>query len=179
MMRGQRSQAPIHAAAGAGNWDAVAALGPNSAMLQLCDANGRSPFHVAIVEGHATVAEKLLALPRGNLVVDWSDVSLRTPLHDAAARGMAVVVSQLLKYGATEQPDEDAMTPTDEARAHGHHDVLKALVANAVHVERAHAPGAWACLLLGFPFLGVLCACLALFTRSPTLAVDDPIAMAE
>eukprot|EP00887_Chlorella_sp_A99_P005549 scaffold1.g5549.t1 len=97
-------------------------------------SSGYTPLHYAAREGHADVAEFLLA--------SGADINAATrsggaaPLHRAAYTGRAGVVRLLLRHGADlSLQDADGQTAAHKAAAGGHQDVLAVLLAAAPGLE--------------------------------------------
>ena len=62
------------------------------------DDDGDTPLHVAVLNGHLDMVERLLSLGAG--VEPAERMSGRTPLHYAALGGLRNIVEALLKHGA-------------------------------------------------------------------------------
>ncbi|KAH0552985.1 hypothetical protein GP486_006818 [Trichoglossum hirsutum] len=104
----------------AGTWpNPRSANGPNSET---------TPLHMALIEKHPDVAERLLQSP--DIEIDAIDGSGKTPLHLAACRGNLRVVKELLLLGADAEGGKTTeLTPLRAAAQEGHLEVIKALLA--------------------------------------------------
>ena len=89
------------------------------------DSEGTTPLMVAAAQGHAALAEGLLAKGANS---DLRDRRGRTALHHAAAAGSHGAVQVLAgTAGGVDPVDEIGRTPLHEAAAGGHAEVVKCL----------------------------------------------------
>ena len=112
--------APLHAAARAGDADLVELLLAAGGTADALNADGAAPAHVAARCGNAGALAMLLADGVGTQT-DAEDVDGWTALHHAADGGHAECVQLLLSAGASADPrDSVALTPLHRAATAGH-----------------------------------------------------------
>ena len=97
------------------------------AKIDVRDANGFSPMHIAAIYRKKQVMLRLIGMKAD---IDARDVSGRTPLHRAVMIGCPQIVECLLEYGAdTAAKDALGLTPGDMAAIFGFDDVARLLPA--------------------------------------------------
>ena len=134
---GPQGDHPLHVAA-AGDAGVLISLLRVSEDVDVRDAQGRTPLHVAARSGQWESVTALLDVPAK---VDVVDLHGATPLHFAAARPAGVrVVQQLLARGAQPNPyDDEGVTPLVRAAAAGNLEVVDVLLARLSKMP----PDAW------------------------------------
>jgi len=139
--------AAIHAAAQAGNLQALQALVEADAKLVGArDESGRTPLHVAAGGGRADVAAYLIA--RG-AEVNAADNNSWTPLHSAAAADQDEVVGLLVEHkGAVDARTSEGDTPLAVAAARGRARACARLLQAGAATEAANAYGRTPLLLV-------------------------------
>ena len=96
------------------------------AMVNLQDANGKTPLHVAITHGQTDAAGCLIRLGAD---VDATNDEHQTPLHIAASMGNDEIIDALVNQGAnTNIQDIRGMTPLHVAIIHEHYDICHRLI---------------------------------------------------
>ncbi|KIV86312.1 hypothetical protein PV11_01930 [Exophiala sideris] len=165
-LRDDDGRTPIWHAAVRGNTSTIELLiNRHGKLVNVADANGRTPLLSTIYADHEDTALKILEEP----TVLWKETRenfrQRTALHVAALRGRESVVDRLLELDAdiprneaesheallTSVQDENGVTPLCFAAASGHLGIVKRLLAYsggrelnvATHVWRC-TPGLWA-----------------------------------
>lgn len=125
----------LHDAAEQGNLGAVKkALSQDPGLINVRNEGGRTPLHLAAVNGHKDVVLQLIQ--KGADVNLKSQKNKRSPLHYAAWKGHAEVVQLLLKKGAEVDSREiDGETPLYYGGASGNLQVIKLLVAKGARVK--------------------------------------------
>jgi len=119
---------PLHDAVSAGRTQEVRELiraGPE--LVNERDRFGRTPLHWAAQEGHAEIAEYLIAEGARIDVKDKPPLGC-TPLHVAVGCGQETVVRVLLDDGASlDVRDEQGRTPLDTAIQNGREEIAEML----------------------------------------------------
>jgi ankyrin repeat protein len=131
---------PMHDAAHDGDLEAVRALIAEDAGLNNPGDNGETPLILAILEGHAAVAEVLIE--------QGADIHARneggfTPLHAAAYVGDVAVAEQLLAKGADvdDQQNKAGVSPLSVAAEQGRVAVAHLLVDRGANLEAGELNG--------------------------------------
>ena len=107
------------------------------ANLNARDRAGRTPMHLASLEGHSDVVREL-ATRGANVDAEAMDWRLR-PMHAAAASGHTAVVNVLRGLGAgVKTPNDRDETPMHAAASRGQTEVVKALAALGADVKAAN-----------------------------------------
>ena len=126
---------PLHDAASDGNLEKVRVLiGEGGAEIDAPGENGETPLILAILEGHADVAELLIA--HGADVMARNERGL-TPLHAAAYSGSAEVARLLLDHGAAleDRANVSGATPLMLAAEENHVAVAELLIARGADLS--------------------------------------------
>jgi ankyrin repeat protein len=130
----------MHDAAHDGDLEAVRALVAEDAGLDSPGDNGETPLILAILEGHAAVAEVL--------VEQGADIHARneggfTPLHAAAYVGDVAVAEQLLAKGADvdDQQNKAGVSPLSVAAEQGRVAVAHLLIERGANLEAGELNG--------------------------------------
>lgn len=125
----------LHDAAGKGDLAAIKRLLPqNAGLLDARDEKGRTPLHLAALNGHKDAV--LLLIEKGAEVNLKSLPEQRTALHFAAWKGHTDVVRLLLEKGAKiDALESDGETPLYYAAASGDLACVKLLVEKGARVK--------------------------------------------
>ena len=120
-----RGAAPLHVASNAGHDSVVAVLIQFGARVDVANADGDTPLHLACSEGRVGAARVLL--DNGSANVDTKNSDGRTALHAAAEKGFDEIVALLLAWKAdVNSRDSEQRTPLYLARSHKEVDILLA-----------------------------------------------------
>lgn len=120
----------VHDAAASGDVEAlVSAAGQHPHLIDACDSDGRTPMHVAAVNGHASVVAALHRLGSTALDRPEDQTPNRTPMHLAAFYGRASVVETLHRLGSAALSELDSLrwTPMRIAVERGQTSVVETL----------------------------------------------------
>jgi len=125
---------PVHDSASLGDVVAVERLLAEGAEIDARGENGETPLILAILEGHADVAELLVA--HGADVMARNERGL-TPLHAAAYSGSADVARLLLDHGAEleDRANVSGATPLIVAAEENHVAVAALLIARGADLS--------------------------------------------
>ena len=120
-----RGAAPLHVASKAGHDSVAAVLIQFGARVDVANADGDTPLHLACSEGRVGAAR--LLLDEGSAHVDTENSDGRTALHAAAEKGFDEIVALLLAWKAdVNSRDSEQRTPLYLARSHKEVDILLA-----------------------------------------------------
>ncbi|KNC50725.1 uncharacterized protein AMSG_11997 [Thecamonas trahens ATCC 50062] len=129
-VRNNDGETALMAATKRNRWRMIYGLVEGGADVNVADADGRFPLHVAAENGRYRVVDALASASGVDL--DVVDADGKTPLHVAAEGGESKVVEHLLRHGASSQvADNSGVTPLQAAEQAGFDD-LAALLAMAV-----------------------------------------------
>jgi uncharacterized protein len=126
--------APLHDAARGGDLDKVRALIDEGAAIDAQSERGETPLILAVLEGHAAVAELLIT--NGADVMARNERGL-TPLHAAAYSGSAEMAQLLLDHGAAleDRTNVSGGTPLIVAAEENHVAVAELLIARGADLS--------------------------------------------
>lgn len=97
-----------------------------ASLVRAAEAKRRTALHLAAAQGHAEIAEQVIAARR--LAVSVKDADGWLPLHHAAAAGHADIAAALLAAGSeVEEPAADGDAPLHKAALGGHLAVVRLL----------------------------------------------------
>lgn len=121
---------PLYVAAANGKVDLVDLLLSHGAEKNIRADNASTPLIVASQNGHHNVVKRLLEAGV-SINSDWK--SGLTALHMAAQNGQVAIVNTLIEHGANIYycDERDKVAPLHMAAAHGHSDVVEALLNKA------------------------------------------------
>jgi transient receptor potential cation channel subfamily A protein 1 len=102
---------PLHYAAKEGSLRSIHSLLQLGASINPKNNDNQSPLHLAARYGRFHTVRRLLASPRGHLIINEMDGEGMTGLHIAAAHGHSRIVQLLLQRGALLHRDHRGRTP--------------------------------------------------------------------
>jgi ankyrin repeat protein len=134
---------PMHACGIAGSTRIAEVLIQNGARLDVCNANGATPLHVAAENGSIAICQQMLACADVDDVVNVPDQFGASPLYVASVNGHHAVVRSLLaqKADTTIAVLESGNTPLHGAAFQGHYSICKVLLENGASVSHTSRNG--------------------------------------
>ncbi|KAK3317736.1 ankyrin repeat-containing domain protein, partial [Cercophora scortea] len=124
----QRKETALHWAAFYQHHGVVGILIKHNADADICDCDGKTALHKAVMREDVASVQALLKARRIN--VDAEDAQLWTPLRWAAAYGNHTLIEILISQGKAkvDLQDRDAYTALRWAAKNGHRQAIDALI---------------------------------------------------
>jgi len=114
---------PLRAACYDGHQAVAQLLLDRGADINMANRHGHTSLMIAAFRGHVEIIKLLLT--KDNININAASTRGNTALHDAAEAGNLEVLQELLKSGASVEPDIDGITPLRLAALHGKESVVQ------------------------------------------------------
>ncbi|KAF4483549.1 hypothetical protein FAGAP_11692 [Fusarium agapanthi] len=167
----ERGRTPLHLAIECANEQAVTKLISAGANVNHCEADGRTPFFIAIENNWDGLATKLAEMASQHTTMPDG----RGPLHLAAQTGSTTWMKCLMLAfppRAINKPDDGGWSPLLYAVDRGHLDVVKLLLSNTNCIEVGDKDG-WTPLHAAIKQQNIDCATELLSSNVPKLPFSE------